>query len=502
MLSKGLPSLNPIKKKDAAISQKEVLHKLVFKSRNTKLGKYYDFESMLKSNRLSDAFQNNVPVHDYQKMYDRWWQHSLDGESNVAWPGVVKYFALSSGTSGCSSKYIPVTRDMQRVMSRAARRTLQGTMKYDIDDRTLLRKWLIIGGSASLSKVNNSWVGDLSGINSQKAPFWAKGFRRPSIQCARMLRWQDRVEYIARHAKRWDVGMLVGIPSWVSLTIEHVLDYHNARHIHEIWPNLSVFVTGGVNFEPYRQSFESLLGRPIHYQDTYLASEGYIAFQDGPDSSGMKLLANDGIFYEFLPFDDEHFHDNGKRKKYTRALTLSEVEEGKDYALLISTCAGAWRYMIGDTVRFTDAARGEIQITGRVSQFLSVCGEHVSVDNLDAAMARLSTTYGMPTTEYTVTAVPDDGHYRHEWYIASDGEYDPEAIAGLLDEALMQLNDDYRSERGAMLRRPVVNLVPTKLIHQWHESRGKMNGQSKIPRVIKGEKCEEWKNFVSTYERL
>lgn len=477
--------------------QEKVLRKLLYKARRTAFGKHFRFSNMLLTYDMVAEFQKQVPIHDYNKIFNDWWSRSLEGEADVAWPGTVNYFALSSGTSGASSKYIPVTTDIQQSMRKAAFNVFAAARKFNIQDEVLLKNWLTIGGSATLKKHNSSWVGDLSGINSLKPPFWVKNFRKPGIEVARLENWEDRTDAIMKHAHEWDVSSLVGIPSWVQLTLEKIIDYHGINNIHEIWPNLSLFVTGGINIEPYLHSFEKLLGKPIDYLDTYLASEGFLAYQSTPGDSSMKLLLNEGIFFEFIPFDEHNFDENGQVKTGVSPLTINEVEKGVDYALLISTSAGAWRYLIGDVVRFSDVEAYKIHITGRTSQFLSVCGEHLSVDNLNHAITKVNNQYNFDFSEFSVGAVPKEGHFHHEWFIGSDQAYDEKLIASLIDDELKQLNDDYKAERGAMLRPPKVNLIPPHLFLEWKRQKGKLNGQSKVPRVLKGDRLEAWKEFVT-----
>ncbi len=477
-------------------TQKKALHNLLSRARGTEFGKAHQFSGILsdKENLIPD-FQKNVPIHDYDAM-NKWWARSLEGEENVAWPGKVKYFALSSGTSGSPSKYIPITDDMHRAMKGAARRILLSLWQLDIPRELIFKNWLMIGGSATLQPHKDSLVGDLSGINSLKPPVWMKRFKRPGLDIAQLTNWEERREEIAKNAKDWDISIVSGIPSWVQLTLERVIEYHGVKHIHEIWPNLTVFITGGIAFAPYQKHFEKLLGKPMTYLDTYLASEGFIAYQKRNGKGEMKLLLKNGIFFEFVPFTSTNFDVNGDIKTNVEALTIDKIKEGIDYALLISTCAGAWRYLIGDIIRFTNKSEREIIITGRTKHFLSICGEHLSVDNMNKAISRVNEQLDLNIGDYTVGAKATDNHFAHHWYVSAGEDADTEKIAKTLDAALMEVNDDYRAERRAMLRPPVVKAIPEKWFYDWIAKKGKMNGQSKVARVIKGENFSDWEAFV------
>lgn len=484
----------------SAAKQEKVLIKLLTNASYTEIGRKYGFANSLKHDSIVESFKSSVPIYDYETIYNEWWSRSLQGASNVSWQGNVKYFALSSGTSGAPSKYIPITKEMQKSIRRTSFDVLRSTYKFNMTTKLLMKNWLTIGGSATLTPVNTSMVGDLSGINNLKSPFWVQRFKKPEMKIAKLKTWEERQDAIVKNAPNWDISILVGIPSWVQLTLERIVDHYSLDHIHQLWPNLSLFTTGGVALDPYRKSLDNLLGQPIHYLDTYLASEGFFAYQNDLTDNSMKLVLDEGVFYEFVPFGPETVDESGKVKDGVQTLRIDQVEEGVNYALLISTCAGAWRYQIGDTIRFTDVKNHKIIITGRTSQFLSVCGEHLSIENIDQAISRIKVKHNLNITEYAVGATPAESHFRHEWYIGTDQNYDAQSIANLLDEELKSLNDDYRTERSAMLRSPKVNLIDSSLFLQWKKSKGKLNGQSKMPRVIKGDMREDWVSFVKGHQ--
>ena len=297
-------------------------------------------------------------------------------------------------------------------------------------------------------------------------------------------------------AKDWDIGFLMGVPAWIQILMERIIAHYELNNIHEIWPNLEVYVHGGVSLDPYRKSFDKLLGRPITYIETYLASEGFIAFQALPNRRSMRLVLNNGIFYEFIPFTSRNFDDDGQLVANPETFMIHEINENQEYALLLSTCAGAWRYLIGDTIKFVNKEESEIVITGRTKHFLSLCGEHLSVDNMAKAVEMLSEELDISIREFTVTGISYDSLFAHHWYLACDQEADAELIKNRLDLYLKDLNDDYAVERKAALKNVFVTLLSTETFYAFMKQRGKVGGQSKFPRVLKNQIQQDWKTFV------
>lgn len=485
------PKLSP------AQNQARTLKRLMRRSAHTAFGQHYDFKGILRSENPIAAFRSRVPIHDYDSIYREWWHRTLDQEPNVCWPGKIKLFALSSGTTGAPSKHIPITGDMLRSIRRAGIRMFYNTTQFDFDTSFYERDMMMFGGSTSLKQGEGYEAGDLSGINTSKLPMWVRHFYKPGTEISSLNDWNERINRIAKEAPNWDIGIVAGIPSWIQLMLERVIEYNNLNHIHEIWPNFEVYVSGGVAFEPYKSGFEQLLGREIKYMDTYLASEGFIAIQNRLDAEGMAMLTDNGIYYEFIPFDETCFRD-GQPLPGVRVLGIDEVEPGVDYALLLSSCGGAWRYMIGDTVRFTDVERAEIIITGRTKHFLSICGEHLSVGNMNEAIQAVEATYGLCVREYTVAGVPcGAGKFKHKWYLGCDPAFDPKTLQLALDAALRERNDDYSTERDSVLGMEV-EVVSPHLFYQWYEQQGKMGGQHKIPRVMNATQFEAWETFVQS----
>lgn len=480
--------------------QKNVLRDLLITAADTEFGRYYHFSEILRYFRKGPKefyrhFQQ-IPLHDYNKIYKDWWQLSLKGVKNICWPGRMKYFALSSGTSESSSKYIPITKDMTKAIQRTSIRQILSLVKYDLPSKFFETGILMVGGSTLLNKRGSYYEGDLSGIQAARLPFWFQGFYKPGKKIAKTRKWSAKLEEITRKAGDWDIGIIVGVPAWIQILLEKVIDHYQVKHIHEVWPNLRVYVHGGVSFDPYRKGFEKLLGRPLYYIETYLASEGFIAYQTSPRHGPMKLVLNNGIFYEFIPFTDENFLPSGEMSPKARTLLIDEVEEGKDYALLLSTCAGAWRYLIGDVIRFTSVEDSEIIITGRTKHFLSLCGEHLSVDNMNKAIELVSGELNLDIKEFTVAGIPHGTLFAHHWYIGTDQPADPEVVKERLDHHLKALNDDYAVERSAALKEVIVDVLPSQVFYEWLESKGKSGGQNKFPRVLRSAQLEDWQAFL------
>lgn len=480
--------------------QKNVLRDLLITAADTEFGRYYHFSEILRYFRKGPKefyrhFQQ-IPLHDYNKIYKDWWQLSLKGVKNICWPGRMKYFALSSGTSESSSKYIPITKDMTKAIQRTSIRQILSLVKYDLPSKFFETGILMVGGSTLLNKRGSYYEGDLSGIQAARLPFWFQGFYKPGKKIAKTRKWSAKLEEITRKAGDWDIGIIVGVPAWIQILLEKVIDHYQVKHIHEVWPNLRVYVHGGVSFDPYRKGFEKLLGRPLYYIETYLASEGFIAYQTSPRHGPMKLVLNNGIFYEFIPFTDENFLPSGEMSPKARTLLIDEVEEGKDYALLLSTCAGAWRYLIGDVIRFTSVEDSEIIITGRTKHFLSLCGEHLSVDNMNKAIELVSGELNLDIKEFTVAGIPHGTLFAHHWYIGTDQPADPEVVKERLDHHLKALNDDYAVERSAALKEVIVDVLPSQVFYGWLESKGKSGGQNKFPRVLRSAQLEDWQAFL------
>ena len=306
------------------------------------------------------------------------------------------------------------------------------------------------------------------------------------------------MDEVVEQAPHWDIGFVVGVPAWIQMCMEMIIERYHLKNIHEIWPNLAFYVHGGVAFNPYKKGFEKLLGKPLTYIETYLASEGFIAYQDRQNGKGMKLSTNEHIFLEFVPFNNQNFDTEGNIKASAQPLLLDEVEEEKDYAILLSTSAGAWRYLIGDTVRFTDKKRSEIIITGRTKHFLSLVGEHLSVDNMNKAIQLAGQQMNISIPEFTVAGIPYESFFAHHWYIACDDAVDAEKLRVAIDNNLKELNDDYAVERRSALKEVLLTVLSEKNFMEFMQQKGKLGGQHKFPRVMKGKMLEEWQQFITS----
>ncbi len=491
-------------KKSLFEQQKRELNKLLNKAKNTVFGQHYHFEEIIKAfknNPKSDRtffkkYTETLPILDYETIYSQWWYRDREKEEkNICWRGKVKYYALSSGTSGSPSKHIPITRSMLRAIQRVNIRQLLALDNFKIPSQTFSKGLLALGGSTNLSRGAGYYEGDLSGITTSRVPFWFQQLYKPGRKIARQKDWEKKLEEITLNADKWDIGYVAGNPAWIQMMIEKIIAHYRVKNIHEVWPNLTAYAYGGVSFEPYKKAFEKLLGKPLIYVETYLASEGFIAFQSFPDRD-MQMITDNGIFYEFIPFNEKNFDEDGELIGKPETLLIDEVEVGVNYALLISTCAGSWRYMIGDTIQFKNKERAEIIITGRTKQFLSLCGEHLSVDNMNKAIELVAEELNISVKEFTVTGIPYQGFFAHQWYIGTDDTVDNQILKEKIDEKLKLLNDDYSVERKAVLKDIFVKTIPTDMFYKWMESTGKIGGQSKFPRVLKKSKHEEWAGFL------
>jgi len=485
--------------RDARSQQIKVIKKLLKKARFTEFGQKYLYDEILLSKHPGKKFQQMVPASNYDTIFKNWWYKTLEGTPDVCWPGVIKYFALSSGTSEAASKYIPITKDLIKSNTITSVKQLISLTKYENVPKSAIGKgWLMLGGSTQLQKGPTYFAGDLSGIQQKNIPFWFQGLGlyKPGKKIARERDWTKKMNEIVENATSWDIGFIVGVPAWLQLCIEKIIERYQVKNIHEIWPNLAFYVHGGVAMEPYKKGFERLLGKPITYIETYLASEGFLAYQSRQDAIGMQLALNNNIFFEFVPFDDNNFDSEGNMIDSPEAYMIHEIEENKDYAILISTNAGAWRYAIGDTVKFIDKEKNEIIITGRTKHFLSLVGEHLSVDNMNKAIELLSEELNVSIPEFTVTGIPVDNFFGHRWYIATNEEIDSSKLATLIDKNLKLLNDDYEVERRHALKSVEVIVLNEQTFMNFMKLKGKIGGQHKFPRVLKGKMLTEWENFL------
>ena len=496
---KNIPEERRQRKLDPIEAQRKELRKLLHKAKGTAIGQAYHFDDILKTPHLEEAFRQNVPVFDYKRMHDAWWHRILKGEPNVTWPEKIRYFSMSSGTSETASKYIPFTPELKAAITRASIRQFVSTVRYHFPAHFYSRNMLMVGASTALTyhPEGDFYAGYLSGISARRMPSWFEGFYNPGQRISSIEDWSERVNAIVASAPQWDVGAVVGLPSWVQLILEQIIEKYQLKTIHDLWPNLRVFLHSGMSFDSYEKSFQRIFGKPVYLVESYLASEGYIAYQVDLNRRVMQLLVDNGIYFEFIPFNDQNFNENGDVVAHPETLTLSEVQTGVDYALLLSTCAGSWRYLIGDTIRFLDKEACDIVITGRTKQFLSMTGEHLSQDNLTQAVEKLAEELGVTITEFTVAGVRHGSLYAHHWYLGCDDPIDPQQAIQRIDAYLCALNDDYAVERSEAIRELYIDVLPTHVFYAFMEEKiGKWGGATKFPRVLKGDRYALWHEYV------
>lgn len=484
---------------DAVKEQQLVLKSLLEKAQETQLGQHYQFKKILQSVDIEKEFRSIVPYFDYTQITKKWWHKVQAGEEHITWPGNPDYFALSSGTTGTTSKRIPVTDDMVTSIRNAGIQQIFALRNFDLPADFFEKEIMMLGSSTNLDEYNNALEGEISGISANNIPFWFQDYYKPGKEIAQIEDWDKRVLRIAENAQRWDIGALSGIPSWVELMLQKVIDYHGLNTIHEIWPNLQVYTSGGVAFGPYKKSFNALLGKPITVIDTYLASEGFIAFQQRPETDAMKLITNNGIYFEFVPFEPEYINPDGSLKNNAPSLTMSEVTLDQDYVLIISTVAGAWRYLIGDTIEFTDIKRAEIKITGRTKFFLNTVGSQLSVNKLNDAVQYLENRFDVKIPEYTLCAKRIDDAFYHCWYLGTETNIDKTVLATSLDAFLQQSNKNYKVARSKALRGVKLITVLPSVFYDWNGRNKKKGGQVKMERVMGEERFATWEKFVKNH---
>jgi len=477
-------------------AQKRTLLKLIKKAKHTAFGEAHNFPRMINDGNFMELYREVVPITNYETFHHKWLHRSIAGEKNVTWVGKPHYFALSSGTTSSSSKKIPVSEKMIKQFQKATVQQLNGIYHLQLPASFYKSQFLIVGGSTDLKKVNKSLNGDLSGILAKNKSFILSPFSKPSKKIAKMKDWDKKVAAIVKEAPNWNIGVIAGVPSWVSQLLERIIAHYELETIHDIWPNLKLYIHGGIFLQPYQDKLQSLFGKSMIYQNTYLASEGYFAYQqDFLTGGGMKLMVSNGIFYEFV--EEKYFHLlNSSGDFPIPTLTIDQVKENTSYAMIISTCSGLWRYSLGDTIEFTDVASQTIKITGRISFYLNTYGEHLSDTNMIEAIEKLSEEMGVSIEEFTV--YPNKSDNRHYWYIGANNYFNETDGAKKLDSILSQLNDDYHTIRKNLLKVPKLRVLPTRTYFEFLEKMGKAGSQNKFPHVLTKEQNMLWLNHIET----
>lgn len=482
--------------------QEKQLKKLLNKAKSTEFGKKYGFSKILKSNNIEQAYREAVPVFDYNLMFNQFWHKTLSGVADVSWPGKIENFALTSGTTGSASKRIPVSKQMIQTIKKVSVKQMLGLSKLNLPTDFYEKQILFLGGSTTLDQINDQFEGDLSGIVTGKVPNWISPFSKPEKEIRALRDWGQKIDEIVKKAPEWDLGIICGVPSWMQILIERIIDHYGLKSIHQMWPNLRIYVHGGVNFDPYMTKFNELFNSQVVYLDTYLCSEGFFAFQP-IDSDGMYLLTKSNVYFEFIPFDKEHFDQDGELIK-DASLTLSEVKKDVDYAVIVSTCAGAWRYLIGDTIKFTNTETYRIKITGRTKHYLSLCGEHLSVDNMTDALTKVAYRNKVEVREFAVIGKQTrSGNFKHCWYLGCDAPpAKVKAFRDELDYELSMLNTDYLIERNFALEGMELEIVPTRVFYDFMKIKNKYGAQHKFPRVLKGKMAEDWCSYLEYTQEI
>lgn len=459
-------------------AQREVLQELVTSAQYTEFGRKYKFSELFNVRDFKEA----VPVHEYNDLKP-YIERMMNGEQELIWNTPVYWFAKSSGTTSDKSKFIPISDEsLEDCHYKASKDVLCMYYNYKPDSELLTGKGLVIGGSHSINPVNKeAQYGDLSAVLFQNSPFWAHWLQTPDLSIALMDEWESKIEKIASATIKENVTSISGVPTWTLVLFKRILEITGKSTIGEVWPGLELYLHGGVSFTPYKEQFRKLIGRDINYLEMYNASEGFIAAQEKPGDDGLLLFPDHGIFYEFMPVSEYG-------KKDPQTLGLHQVETGKNYAPVISTNGGLWRYLLGDTIKFTSLEPFRIVVSGRLKHYINAFGEELIVDNSDKAIAIASEKTGAIVNDYTAAPVyfSDSSNGTHEWLI--EFEKDPsnlDTFTKELDTALKSINSDYEAKRhkSIALGPPVIHALKKGTFTEWLRSKGKLGGQHKVPRL-------------------
>ncbi len=465
--------------------QTKMFRMLIERAADTEWGKQFDYKSI----KTTKQFQERVPVQDYDSLKDKI-ERIRQGEKNILWPGEIRWFAKSSGTTSDKSKFIPVSKEgMANCHFQGGRDVITVYYANHPDARILNGMVLALGGSNEVNQYkNSSYFGDLSAVLMQNLPFWIQRKRTPSLEVALMSEWEEKLEKIAQETIKQDVTNLLGVPSWMLVLMKRVLEITGKNSLLDVWPNLELFAHGGVSFVPYRTQFERIIPlETMRYMESYNASEGFFAMQDDPSTRDMLLMLDYGVFYEFIPMS-EFENEN------PRTLTLEDVEIGKNYAILITTNGGLWRYMIGDTIRFTSKTPYKIVISGRTRHYINAFGEEIIIDNAQNALDAACVATAADVREFTAAPIfmsEDNTQGGHEWiveFIRQPNDF--ELFIDTLDKKLQAVNSDYEAKRykNITLNRPIVHNAREGLFYEWLKAKGKLGGQNKVPRLANDRK--------------
>ena len=461
--------------------QEELFKKLIQTARYTEFGKQFEFSSI----HTYEQFRERIPIHTYEKTFP-YIDRLMKGEQNILWPSEIKWFSKSSGTTNARSKFIPVSQEsLDDCHFKGGKDLLSIYVNNYPETKLFDGKGLAVGGSHQINELDpsaSSYYGDVSAVIMQNLPPWAQFIRTPSLETALMGNWEEKIEKLARETIKENVTNIAGVPTWTVLLIQRVTDIAMKKNILEVWPNLEVFFHGAVAFAPYRTLFKSIIpSDKMRYWETYNASEGFFGIQDQRNSEELLLMLDYGIFYEFIPMEE-------LEKDNPKAVPLRDVELDKNYAMVISTNAGLWRYNIGDTVKFTSKFPYRIKISGRTKHFMNAFGEEIIVENAETAIARACEITGAVIDNFTAAPIylKEGKKGRHEWIVEFKiPPTDPDQFARILDETLRSINSDYDAKRAHNLAlvEPKVHSAGEGTFYNWMKRRGKLGGQNKVPRL-------------------
>lgn len=485
-------------KKYPAEVQEEVFYYLIDKAKNTSWGKDHKYQLIKNVKNYQESlklFREKVPLSTYDDIKP-WIIRARQGENDVLWPGVTKWFSKSSGTTSDKSKFIPVTKEsLENCHYRGGRDAIAMYLEKNPETKIFTGKTLSLGGSKRQDELNeNNYCGDMSAIVVDNLPFWAEIARTPGVEVALMEEWESKLKAIVENTKDKNVICLAGVPSWMMVLLQRVLQETGAKKIKEVWPNLELFMYGGVSFSPYQEQYLSICGE-LNLINIYSASEGFFGISDSENHEEMLLMLDYGIFYEFIPLEE-------LENKNPTTLTISEVELDRNYAVVISTNGGLWRYIIGDTIKFTKVKPYYFKISGRIKNFINVFGEELMVNNSDEAIAIASKRSGAIVKEYSAAPVfmTEAKKGSHQWLIEFEkAPADLDFFKSILDDTLKSLNSDYEAKRylDMTLLAPEVIVARPGLFHDWLAAKNKLGGQHKVPRLSNNrEIIEEMLKFL------
>ncbi len=458
-------------------TQQGILFSQLFHAEATEYGMKHGFSSIASVH----DFKNQVPIVKYED-FEPYIERARQGEKDLFWPGQIRNFAKSSGTTNAKSKFIPITDESLEFCHYKAGKDMVSIYANNHPDNQLFsKKNLRLGGSAELYENFNSKFGDLSAILIDNLPFWVEITTVPSKKVSLMSEWESKLKAIVSEVQTEDVGSILGVPSWMMVLLQRILKETGKGCIADLWPNLEVFFHGGISFKPYREQYHQIIGKQINYYETYNASEGFFGIQDRAGADDMLLMLDYGIYYEFIPMENI-------QQDQPDTVSLENVALGKNYAMVITTNGGLWRYLIGDTVCFTSLHPFRIKIAGRTKHYINAFGEELMIDNVEVALEKACKETSAAVTEYTGAPVfmKEGAHGAHEWIIEfSKSPTDLEKFKHVFDSHLKTVNSDYEAKRynNMALGKPIIHMAKPNLFYSWMQSRGKLGGQNKVPRL-------------------